>query len=57
VADEPTGELDEATEHMLLGLLRRRAQQGQAVLVASHSVAVRQSADRVLTLRDGRLAP
>ena len=55
VADEPTGELDEATEHRLLGLLRARADDGRAVLVASHSPAVRRAADRVLALEDGRL--
>lgn len=56
VADEPTGELDEATEHRLLTLLRRLAEQGRAVLIASHSAAVRRTADRVLALEDGRLS-
>jgi ABC-type lipoprotein export system ATPase subunit len=56
LADEPTGELDEGTEQRLLSLLRRRAELGCAVLVASHSDAVRAAADRVLVLVDGRLA-
>jgi putative ABC transport system ATP-binding protein len=55
LADEPTGELDEATEHRLLAVLRRRAEAGSAVLVASHSAAVRRFADRVLLLEDGQL--
>lgn len=55
IADEPTGELDEATESRILELFRDRAQQGKAVLIASHSTAVRRAADRVLTLEDGRL--
>jgi putative ABC transport system ATP-binding protein len=55
LADEPTGELDEATEARLLALLRRRAESGCAVLVASHSPAVRRTADRALLLEDGRL--
>lgn len=55
VADEPTGELDEATESRILELFHDRAQQGKAVLIASHSTAVRRAADRVLTLEDGRL--
>ena len=55
LADEPTGELDEATEARLLALVRRRAESGCAVLIASHSAAVRQAADRVLLLEDGRL--
>ena len=56
LADEPTGELDEATEQRLLALLRRRADTGCAVLIASHSSAVRRLADRVLLLDDGQLA-
>lgn len=55
LADEPTGELDEATESRLLGLVRARADAGCAVLIASHSPAVRRAADRVLLLEDGRL--
>lgn len=56
LADEPTSELDEGTEQRLLALLRRRAEAGCAVLVASHSAAVRSAADRVLVLDDGQLA-
>ena len=48
-------ELDEATESRLLGLLRQHADRGCAILVASHSPAVRRAADRVLTIDDGRL--
>lgn len=55
LADEPTGELDEATESRLLALVRTRADVGCAVLIASHSPAVRRAADRVLLLEDGRL--
>jgi putative ABC transport system ATP-binding protein len=55
LADEPTGELDEATEARLLALLRSRAEAGCAVLVASHSATVAKVADRVLTLDDGGL--
>jgi putative ABC transport system ATP-binding protein len=56
LADEPSGELDEATEQRLLTLVRRRAEAGCAVLVASHSGGVRRMADRVLLLEDGQLA-
>jgi putative ABC transport system ATP-binding protein len=56
LADEPTGELDQATEARLLALLRRRADAGAAILVASHSNAVTRSADRTLRLDDGRLS-
>ncbi len=55
LADEPTGELDGDSERRLLALLVRRASQGGAVIVASHSPVVRRVADRVITLEDGRL--
>jgi putative ABC transport system ATP-binding protein len=54
LADEPTGELDGESERRLLELLRRQAGSGGAVVVASHSPAVRRIADRMLRLEDGR---
>jgi putative ABC transport system ATP-binding protein len=56
IADEPTGELDGATERLILQLLTARAAAGNAVLVASHSPALARAADRVVTLRDGQVA-
>ncbi|RMB57057.1 ABC transporter ATP-binding protein [Tessaracoccus antarcticus] len=54
LADEPTGELDSGSEKRLLALLRQRATEGLAVVVASHSPVVLRWADRVLHLADGR---
>jgi putative ABC transport system ATP-binding protein len=54
IADEPTGELDAATERQLLALLGTYAATGKAVVMASHSAAVIRAADRVLRLRDGQ---
>jgi putative ABC transport system ATP-binding protein len=56
LADEPTGELDEATAARVLALLRERADAGGAVLVVTHSPAVASAADREVRLRDGALA-
>ncbi|MDF3311131.1 ATP-binding cassette domain-containing protein [Rhodococcus sp. T2V] len=53
LADEPTGELDPASEHAVLELLRAWCRRGAAVLGASHSPAVRARADRVIELVDG----
>jgi putative ABC transport system ATP-binding protein len=55
LADEPTGELDDTTEHGVLALLRERARAGTAVLVVSHSPAVAATADRRVELVDGRV--
>lgn len=55
LADEPTGELDGATEAGVLAILRSRATAGAAVLIASHSPAVAVIADRVIVLVDGQV--
>ncbi|WP_248959391.1 ABC transporter ATP-binding protein [Sphaerisporangium perillae] len=56
VADEPTGELDRRSEGPVLDLIRDQARSHTAVVIASHSPAVRRMADRVVQLRDGRVA-
>jgi putative ABC transport system ATP-binding protein len=56
LADEPTGELDSATEADVLRLLAGAARGGVAVVVASHSPAVAAAADRILRLVDGQVA-
>jgi putative ABC transport system ATP-binding protein len=56
IADEPTGELDVATERRVVALMREVASAGAAVVVASHSAEVAAGADRVLRLADGRWA-
>ncbi len=55
LADEPTGELDTATEAVVLALLVAAARSGIAVVVASHSTAVAAAADRIVRLDDGRV--
>jgi putative ABC transport system ATP-binding protein len=57
IADEPTGELDESTESRVLDLIADHARDGGAVLVASHSDAVRRRADHVVSLTDGVVEP
>jgi putative ABC transport system ATP-binding protein len=55
LADEPTGELDEATADRILALLHARASRGAAVLVVTHSPHVAAAADREVRLRDGKV--
>jgi putative ABC transport system ATP-binding protein len=57
LADEPTGELDSATEAGILDLLTAAAGRGTAVVVASHSPAVAAAAHRVVHLDDGKVQP
>jgi putative ABC transport system ATP-binding protein len=56
LADEPTGELDRHTEDAVLRLLRAQAGEHTAVVIASHSPAVRRLADRVVELKDGQVS-
>jgi putative ABC transport system ATP-binding protein len=56
LADEPTGNLDDATGATVMGLLdalTRRA--GKTLLLATHSREVAALADRVVTIEGGRL--
>jgi len=55
LADEPTGEVDTATEAYLLDLFAARRQEGTATLVATHSDRLAARADRVVCLLDGRV--
>ena len=57
LADEPTGNLDEETGRTVLDLLERLVRRsGHGMLLVTHSPEVAARADRILTLRDGRLA-
>ncbi len=56
LADEPTGELDGATERQILDLLRQLTEAGAGLLIVTHSSAVTRAADRVISLSDGRIA-
>ncbi|MCS7173359.1 MAG: ABC transporter ATP-binding protein [Armatimonadetes bacterium] len=56
LADEPTGELDQRTGREIGELFRRIHRDGVAVVVVTHNPELASLADRVLTLRDGRLA-
>jgi len=56
LADEPTGNLDEALSDRVLELLSRVRERGATVLVAIHSPDVlRKTALRVISLKSGRL--
>jgi putative ABC transport system ATP-binding protein len=56
LADEPTGNLDAETAQHVLELLRRTCGERNATLiVASHSVELAARADRVVTIRAGRI--
>jgi ABC-type lipoprotein export system ATPase subunit len=54
LADEPTGELDEATAAEVLDLLEMtRAREGTTILTVTHNSRVAERADRRVIMRDG----
>jgi putative ABC transport system ATP-binding protein len=55
-ADEPTGNLDSKSSLDVLRLLRQAVDEfGQTVIMVTHDPAAASHADRLITLRDGRL--
>lgn len=57
MADEPTGNLDEDTEEKIIEIFRNLAHKdNKIVIIVTHSRRVADKADRVLTLRRGKLS-
>jgi len=58
LADEPTGDLDEATADSLHGLLREMHRAyGLTSIIATHNPRLAAACDRILRLEGGRLTP
>lgn len=55
LADEPTGELDQATGMQIAALLDRVHADGTAVVIVTHDEALAHRARRILLMRDGRI--
>jgi ABC-type lipoprotein export system ATPase subunit len=57
VADEPTGELDRVNADIVYDLLAEQAaESGAGLLLVTHDVKANRIADRVVTIRDGRVS-
>lgn len=55
LADEPTGALDSRSSDELLRLFVEENNQGQTILIVTHSVKAASTASRVLFIRDGEV--
>ena len=56
LADEPTGNLDEANEQIVVNLLRELHAAGHTILLVTHDLSIGRLADRRIELAHGRLA-
>ncbi len=55
-ADEPTGNLDTATSEEVIELFKLMKERfGQTVIIITHNEAIAKTADRIITIEDGRL--
>ncbi len=55
LADEPTGNLDEANEEIVLGLLRELHSEGHTILMVTHAPSIGRLADRRIEFAHGHL--
>ncbi len=56
LADEPTGNLDSATSTDVMRVFGLLHQQGQTIILVTHEADIAAHAERIVTLRDGRVA-
>ena len=56
LADEPTGNLDRASGLEVLAVFQRLHRQGRTLIVITHDSAVAEHAQRIIVLKDGRIA-
>jgi len=55
LADEPTGNLDQANSELILDVFRSLHEQGHTIVMVTHSQEIGNSGDRLVQLRDGKL--
>ncbi len=56
LADEPTGNLDEANENIVIDIFKQLHREGTTLIVVTHDPEVAEVAQRTLVLEHGRLA-
>ncbi len=56
LADEPTGNLDEANENIVLDLFKQLHREGTTLIVVTHDPEVGEAAQRMIVLEHGRVA-
>jgi putative ABC transport system ATP-binding protein len=55
LADEPTGNLDSASGHGIVGLFRELHDSGQTIVMITHDMTLARLASRIVQIRDGAI--
>ena len=55
ITDEPTGELDTETTKQIIKIFLELKNAGQSILMVTHNRRIAETADRILTLKDGEI--
>ena len=55
LADEPTGNLDSTTSEEIMAVFAELHREGQTVIMVTHESDIAEHAERVITLRDGKV--
>ena len=56
LADEPTGNLDDANEEIVVELFRKLHEEGTTLIVVTHDPEVAETAQRMVVLRNGKIS-
>jgi putative ABC transport system ATP-binding protein len=56
LADEPTGNLDETNENMVIAIFKKLHAEGSTIIVVTHDPEVAEDAERTVVLEHGRVA-
>ena len=56
LADEPTGNLDSTTSEEIMAVFQELHDEGQTVVMVTHEPDIAAYAERIITLRDGKVA-
>ncbi|MFH1061836.1 MAG: ABC transporter permease [Candidatus Omnitrophota bacterium] len=54
-ADEPTGNLDTKSEEEIMKILKKLNEQGKTIIMVTHEREIAEQAQRIITMRDGKI--
>ena len=55
LADEPTGNLDTKTSHLVMDALKELNKKGHTIILITHEIDVANYANRIIHIRDGMI--